>query len=100
VRDLAKFPTAQIDTEIILKAIETMRRYRLSFWHASSFQAALHGGATILCTADLGQVIETLSVENPFRARELTGRLSRGLSRQSDHAQGRKSQDLPNMKAG
>jgi hypothetical protein len=38
VRDLAKFPTAQIDTEIILKAIETMRRYSLSFWHASSFR--------------------------------------------------------------
>jgi predicted nucleic acid-binding protein len=70
VRDLAKLPTARIDTEMILKAIETMRRYRLSFWDSLIIQAALHGGATILYTEDLqhGQVIETLAVENPFRA--------------------------------
>jgi predicted nucleic acid-binding protein len=70
VRDLAKLPTAQIDTAMILKAIETMRRYRLSFWDSLIIQAALHGGATILYTEDLqhGQVIETLAVENPFRA--------------------------------
>jgi predicted nucleic acid-binding protein len=70
VRDLAKLPTAQIDTEMILKAIETMRRYGLSFWDSLIIQAALHGGATILYTEDLqhGQVIETLAVENPFRA--------------------------------
>jgi predicted nucleic acid-binding protein len=69
VRDLAKLPTAQIDTAIILKAIETMRRYRLSFWDSLIIQSALHGGATILYTEDLqhGQVIETLAVENPFR---------------------------------
>jgi predicted nucleic acid-binding protein len=69
VRDLAKLPTAQIDTAMILKAIETMRRYRLSFWDSLIIQSALHGGATILYTEDLqhGQVIETLAVENPFR---------------------------------
>ena len=71
VRDLAKLPIAQIDTAMILKAIETMRRYRLSFWDSLIIQSALHGGATILYTEDLqhGQVIETLAVENPFRAR-------------------------------
>jgi predicted nucleic acid-binding protein len=70
VRDLAKLPTAQVDAEMILKAIETMRRYRLSFWDSLIVQAALHGGATILYTEDLqhGQVIETLLVENPFQA--------------------------------
>ena len=58
-----------IDTAMILKAIETMRRYRLSFWDSLIIQSALHGGATILYTEDLqhGQVIETLAVENPFR---------------------------------
>lgn len=70
VRDLARLPTAQVDAEMILKAIETMRRYRLSFWDSLIIQGALHGGATILYTEDLqhGQVIETLSVENPFLA--------------------------------
>jgi predicted nucleic acid-binding protein len=70
VRDLAKLPTAQIDAEMIIKSITTMRRYRLSFWDSLIIQAALHGGATILYTEDLqhGQIIETLSIENPFQA--------------------------------
>jgi predicted nucleic acid-binding protein len=70
VRDLAKLPTAQIDAEMIMKSITTMRRYRLSFWDSLIIQAALHGGATTLYTEDLqhGQVIETLSIENPFHA--------------------------------
>jgi len=69
VRDLAKLPTVQVDAEMILKAIETMRRYQLSFWDSLIVQAALHGGATILYTEDLqhGQAIETLTVQNPFR---------------------------------
>jgi predicted nucleic acid-binding protein len=69
VRNLAKLETAKIDADIILKAIETMRRYRLSFWDSLIIQAALRGGATVLYTEDLqhGQVIETLTIENPFK---------------------------------
>ncbi len=70
VRNLAKLPVEQVDAETILKAIETMRRYQLSFWDSVIVQAALHGGATLLYTEDLndGQVIETLVVENPFQS--------------------------------
>jgi predicted nucleic acid-binding protein len=70
VRNLAKLPTVSVDAEMILQAIATMRRYRLSFWDSLIIQAALHGGATMLYTEDLqhGQVIETLSIENPFQA--------------------------------
>jgi predicted nucleic acid-binding protein len=70
VRDLAKLPTAQIDAEMIMKSITAMRGYRLSFWDSLIIQAALHGGATTLYTEDLqhGQIIETLSIENPFQA--------------------------------
>ena len=69
VRNLAKLETVKIDADIILKAIETMRRYRLSFWDSLIIQAALRGGATVLYTEDLqhGQVIETLTIENPFK---------------------------------
>lgn len=69
VRDLARLPTTQVDAEMILKAIAAMRRYQLSFWDSLIIQGALHGGATILYTEDLqhGQVIETLTVENPFQ---------------------------------
>jgi predicted nucleic acid-binding protein len=69
VRNLAKLETTNIDADIILKAIETMRRYRLSFWDSLIIQAALHGGATVLYAEDLqhGQGIETLTIENPFK---------------------------------
>jgi predicted nucleic acid-binding protein len=70
VRDLTKLPTVQIDADLILEAIATMRRYRLSFWDSLIVRAALHGGATVLYTEDLqdGQRFETLSVANPFRS--------------------------------
>ena len=70
VRDLAKLPISLVDAEMIMKAITTMRRYRLSFWDSLIVQAALHGGATTLYTEDLqhGQTIETVSIENPFQA--------------------------------
>jgi predicted nucleic acid-binding protein len=69
VRDLAKLPTVKVDAEMILSAITTMRRWRLSFWDALIVQSALQGGATVVYTEELrhGQVIETLSVVNPFR---------------------------------
>jgi predicted nucleic acid-binding protein len=69
VRDFAKLPVVQVDPEIILNAIETMRRYRLSFGDSLIIQAAFHGGATIIYSEDLqpGQTIETLRVENPFQ---------------------------------
>jgi len=53
-----------------MKSITAMRGYRLSFWDSLIIQAALHGGATTLYTEDLqhGQIIETLSIENPFQA--------------------------------
>ncbi|MBV8056868.1 MAG: PIN domain-containing protein [Deltaproteobacteria bacterium] len=68
VRDFAKLSVVQIDPEIILNAIETTQRYRLSFWDSLIIQSALRGGATILYSEDLqpGRTIETLKVENPF----------------------------------
>ncbi len=68
-RDLASLPIVQVDTEMILRAIATMRRYRLSFWDSLIVEAATHGGATILYSEDFrhGQVIEGLTIENPFR---------------------------------
>jgi predicted nucleic acid-binding protein len=69
VRDLAVLPVVQVDAEMILTSIATMRRYQLSFWDGLIVQAALQGGATVLYTEDLshGQAIETLTIENPFR---------------------------------
>jgi len=68
-RDLASLPIVQVDTEMILRAIATMRRYRLSFWDSLIVEAAMHGGAAILYSEDFqhGQVIEGMTIENPFR---------------------------------
>ncbi len=70
MRNLARFPIVAVNAEMVLKAIEAMRRYRLSFWDSLIVQAALRGGAAILYTEDLqhGRVIETLAVQNPFAA--------------------------------
>jgi predicted nucleic acid-binding protein len=70
VRDLGTLPISQTDAGMIMKAITTMHRYRLSFWNSLIIQAALRGGATIIYTEDLHhyQVIETFSIENPFDA--------------------------------
>jgi len=69
VRDLSVLPMVQVDSGLILGAIATMGRYKLSFWDSLIVQAAMHGGAAVLYTEDLshGQVIEGLTVENPFR---------------------------------
>ncbi len=68
VRDLSVLPLIQVDAAMILAAITTMRRYRLSFWDGLIVQAALRAGATVLYTEDLahGQSIETLVIQNPF----------------------------------
>ena len=70
VRDLSALPIVQVDSGIILAAMAAMRGLRLSFWDALIVQAALRGGAVVLYTEDLhhGQVIEGLTVENPFRS--------------------------------
>jgi predicted nucleic acid-binding protein len=58
----------QVDAPMILGAITTMRRFRLSFWDALIIQAALSSGSTVLYTEDLahGMSMETLVIRNPF----------------------------------
>jgi len=69
VRDLAVLPVVEVDAQMILATIARIRRDQLSFWDGLIVQAALQGGATVLYTEDLshGQVIESLTIENPFR---------------------------------
>ena len=57
-------------TALILRASELEERYQLAFWDALIVAAALEGGATKVLTEDLnpGQIIEGLTIENPFRS--------------------------------
>lgn len=70
VREFAKLPIVNTDTTLVLDAITLSERYLISLWDALIIQAALRAGAEILYTEDLhdGQVIESLTVRNPFAA--------------------------------
>lgn len=70
VQRLCRLPVVQIDPAVVLAAIRTSRRMRLSFWDALVVQAALEGGCKRLLTEDLhhGTVVDgVLTIVNPFR---------------------------------
>lgn len=70
VRSLAELSVVQIDAALILEAIDTSRRLRISLRDALIVRAALQSGSTVLYTEDLqhGQEAEGLKISNPFVA--------------------------------
>ena len=52
VQDLAVFPIIQIDTPLILLAIQRSRKATVSFWDALILEAALVAGTTLLYSED------------------------------------------------
>lgn len=69
VQDLTAFPIVQIDTPLILLAIQRSGKAKVSFWDALILEAALIAGATVLYSEDFkdGAVVGRLRVTNPFR---------------------------------
>ena len=67
-RKLATLPTVQIDTGLVLAAIELSQRHKLSFWDALIIESALKGGAERLFSEDLqnDRLIHGMRIENPF----------------------------------
>ena len=55
--------------ELVLEAIDTSERYRISFWDSLIVESAVATGCNLLLTEDLnhGQVIRGVRVHNPFR---------------------------------
>jgi predicted nucleic acid-binding protein len=68
VRALADLTIAQIDSPLILNAIDRSRSIQVSFWDALIVEAALSVGATCLLTEDLqhGREVNGLRITNPF----------------------------------
>lgn len=68
VQDLTAFPIIQIDTPLILLAIQRSGQAKVSFWDALILEAALIAGATVLYSEDFqdGAVFGGLRVMNPF----------------------------------
>jgi predicted nucleic acid-binding protein len=64
-----ELPLVHIGGPHILRAMDTMEQYGISFWDALILAAAESGGAGILFTEDLnhGQQYGKVMVQNPFR---------------------------------
>ena len=68
VQDLATFPIVQVDTALILLAIQRSRQTKISFWDSLILEAALVAGATLLYSEDFqdGAIFGKLRIANPF----------------------------------
>ena len=66
----SRFDTVTLAPMDLFAAIDLHRLHRLSIWDSLIVRAALNGNCTILHTEDLssGQVVESLTVSNPFAA--------------------------------
>jgi predicted nucleic acid-binding protein len=71
VRTAAGYSVVQVDTELVLSAIEACQRHQLSFWDALIVRAAARAGCDLLLSEDLnhGQVVDGVRIENPFVTR-------------------------------
>ena len=69
IRALLDLPLVIVGPALILSAMGTETRYRISFWDALILTAAEAGGAEVLYTEDLnhGQQYGAVTVQNPFR---------------------------------
>lgn len=68
VRSWRRFPIQALDYELVVHAMEISTRSRISYWDAAIVAAAVRLGCTELLSEDLGdgQVIEGVSIRNPF----------------------------------
>lgn len=68
VRRLAALSVVDTDVDLVLAAVTSSRRHRISYWDALIVEAALRGECRRLLTEDLqhGRRFAGLTVENPF----------------------------------
>ena len=68
VRDLALWPVVETSVSLVLRAIATHRKHRLSFWDAMIVAAAKTAGCFTVLTEDLSHHsrIENILILNPF----------------------------------
>ena len=72
VSSYARFDVVSLSVPDVMAAIDLHRLHHFSIWDALIVRAALNGACTTLYSEDMqdGQVIETLTVRNPFASRE------------------------------
>lgn len=69
IEALCRFPIQETTVAIVLSAIETRRRFTISYWDGAIIEAARALGCGVVLTEDLsdGQDYAGVRVENPFR---------------------------------
>jgi len=75
-----RFPIQEMTVSLLMSALETAARFRISYWDAAVVEAARAGGCSVLLSEDLGdgQNFAGVTVDNPFRPAPRRRRRSRG----------------------
>lgn len=70
MESLLAFPVAEITTGLMLAAMTTRRRHRISYWDAAILEAARSLGCEVVLSEDLsdGEDYDGVRVEDPFRS--------------------------------
>lgn len=70
VESLLAFPVAEITTGLMLAAMTTRQRHRISYWDAAILEGARSLGCEVVLSEDLsdGEDYDGVRVENPFRS--------------------------------
>jgi predicted nucleic acid-binding protein len=65
---LSILPVQEIDLAMVNRAIETHKRYQISYWDSLIVSAAERAGCTMIYSEDLndGQIYHNIQVCNPF----------------------------------
>ena len=69
IESFRRFPVQDLTTGIMMAALDTRRRFQLSYWDAAIIEAARATGCTHVLSEDLGdgQDYGGVQVTNPFR---------------------------------
>lgn len=68
VDELCRLPVVTTDVEMVRRAIDTSRRFRVAVWDAMIIEAARSAGCDSVLSEDLqsGQDFDGVAIENPF----------------------------------
>jgi predicted nucleic acid-binding protein len=71
VESFLRFPVAEVTTGVMLAALATRERFRISYWDAAILEAGRSLGCAVVLSEDLsdGEDYAGVRVENPFRRR-------------------------------
>ena len=69
VEAFLRFPVQELTTKLMLAALDTRERFRISYWDAAILEAARALGCEVVLSEHLadGQDYDGVRVENPFR---------------------------------